>query len=298
MRPPTRRPAAVPALLAVLLAACSSAPSASPTQSAGPTAGPTATPATGDPTALVLREDFAGGFVAATAELTNLPVVSVYADGTVIVAADASAADAAIPGLRAAKLTSAGLRAVVDAAKAAGLGGADARLDGGPAADIPAARFTLVLDGHPHVVTASRLGNPTGADAAAVAKLAAFAGTLTVAGLGTDPATIGAWAAYAPAALRLLVVSHEAATGDPAPIAWPLPAALADFGDAVPTGTAGINPGVGGGVTLRCGAVTGADLATLLPALSAATTASLWSSGGRLYTVVIRPLLPDESGCL
>jgi hypothetical protein len=68
--------------------------------------------------------------------------------------------------------------------------------------------------------------------------------------------------------------------------AWPLATPLATFGvPAVP------DRGIAG---LRQGAVFGADAATLGPVLVAASSQTAFSSGGMLYTLYVRPLLPDE----
>jgi hypothetical protein len=71
-----------------------------------------------------------------------------------------------------------------------------------------------------------------------------------------------------------------------APIAWPLATPLATFGSpAVP------DRGISG---LRQGAVLGADAATLGPVLAKATVLTTFSSGDGVYTLYVRPLLPDE----
>jgi hypothetical protein len=43
--------------------------------------------------------------------------------------------------------------------------------------------------------------------------------------------------------------------------------------------------------------VEGADLDLLLTAAQKANQLSPWTSGDMTYTVILRPLLPDESGC-
>jgi len=70
------------------------------------------------------------------------------------------------------------------------------------------------------------------------------------------------------------------------PIAWPLATPLATFGSpAVP------DRGIAG---LRQGAVLGADVAILGPVLARATADTAFSSGDGIYTLYVRPLLPDE----
>ena len=48
---------------------------------------------------------------------------------------------------------------------------------------------------------------------------------------------------------------------------------------------------------MRCGVVDGADLDTLWPILEKANALTPFTSGGKEYTFLVRPLLPDESGC-
>jgi hypothetical protein len=47
---------------------------------------------------------------------------------------------------------------------------------------------------------------------------------------------------------------------------------------------------------LRQGVILGTDAALLGPALQAATADTQFASGGKNYTLHVRPLLPDELG--
>jgi hypothetical protein len=49
-----------------------------------------------------------------------------------------------------------------------------------------------------------------------------------------------------------------------------------------------------GGDGARFGDVVGADAATLGPLLVSATQITPFTSGGKQWTIVVRPLLPDE----
>ncbi len=77
--------------------------------------------------------------------------------------------------------------------------------------------------------------------------------------------------------------------GDPQvpqrPVRWPLATPLDRL---VSTTTAG---------GLRCGVVTGDDLRALLPKLETANTLTPWVDGGGRSSLLVRPLLPDETGC-
>src|SRR5207244_2989201 len=73
---------------------------------------------------------------------------------------------------------------------------------------------------------------------------------------------------------------------------WPLAQPRATFGQG-----GGGGPGGGGPGALACGVVSGADLETLRPVLGRANQGTPWRSGGKLYSILVRVLLPDESGC-
>jgi hypothetical protein len=52
-----------------------------------------------------------------------------------------------------------------------------------------------------------------------------------------------------------------------------------------------------GQADLRCGTVSGSDLDTVLDAAGQANELTPWLADGQRWTLVFRPLLPDESGC-
>jgi hypothetical protein len=69
------------------------------------------------------------------------------------------------------------------------------------------------------------------------------------------------------------------------PIAWPLGGSLGSFGD---------------GTSLpdyRCGTVLGDDWSTVRDAAETSNELTPWTDGGERYSIVFRPLLPDEAGC-
>jgi hypothetical protein len=47
----------------------------------------------------------------------------------------------------------------------------------------------------------------------------------------------------------------------------------------------------------RCGVVSGADLALLKPLLATATEITGWKSSGAVYTLILLPMLPDQTAC-
>jgi hypothetical protein len=119
------------------------------------------------------------------------------------------------------------------------------------------------------------------AEAAAREKALEFAHRL--AGLtqlgGSDP--------YRPDAVRL--ASRPSTVTDPVylrePIEWPLESSLATAGTPIVAGS----PDAG-----RCLVVSGIDLGRLWPALAAADGTTPFVSDAGRYSLVVRPLLPDE----
>ena len=69
-----------------------------------------------------------------------------------------------------------------------------------------------------------------------------------------------------------------------ATVNWPLSSDLASTGTAMSIG-------------YRCIAVSGQPARTLLAVLRTANDASRWKSGKAEYSLVARPLLPDERDC-
>jgi hypothetical protein len=252
----------------------------------------------------VLRETVGGGFVAPTAQLFALPVIVIYGDGVVLMPTTSTeVTTGAVPPVTRMRLSEAGIQAMLGAAQDAGLLGKNAQYEGGPVADAATTTFTLTANGRTHTVSAYALGHEDGpgldpAIAQARAKLLAFDQTLAAISMlaGTNEAP-DPLQPYAPMALQVFVSpGQDAGPGAPSPIsvAWPLTTSLDAFGDPVGAGSGG------GGVRpsdLRCGVVTGADLATLTPLFAKADQSTMWTSAGKPYQLTVRPQLPDETTC-
>ncbi|HEX7472094.1 MAG TPA: hypothetical protein VF323_03355 [Candidatus Limnocylindrales bacterium] len=313
-------------VLALGLGACSpaAAPSATPGTSPSPTgappspsAEPSSTPSA-SPSGLanvVFRVAHAGGFIAPSAELATLPDISIYDDGTVVMPGPARTADPgpAVPDLQVARVSAAGLASIMTAAGAAGLTDPAASFDGGPAPDAGVTVITIDLGGAVRHVRIVSLGDDTrdsGLDPKVVAarvKLRAFLAGLTDLRklLGAD--LVAGPAPYVADSLRLIVNPGAPGIGGGNTLAWPLATGLAAFGVEITSASGGPIAGTGvgpmaaglngGGGAARCGVVKGADLATLAPLLARATTLTTWTSDGQAWTMVVRPLLPDETGC-
>lgn len=282
-------------LVASLLAACSTGPGPSPT-TAQPTGAPPTTQPTTAPVVLLLRVTTEGGFIGPAANLNNVPLVSVYADGRILTPGPV---DAVYPGplvqpVAAKDVGPTGAQAIVAAIKAAGIDkqGAGGGI-GNP--DAPTTVFTVTIDGST-VVSRFHLGGgpggPGGPSVGSPDPVVTAAGDLLNRltdpneTWGTSNPTIST---LAPVAYRIFVAPGAPAgdmpTAEPS-IAWPLATTLDQFGSpAVP------DRGIAG---LRQGAVFGADASTLGTLFASANALTPFSSGGNLYTLYVRPLLPDE----
>ena len=300
------------AMLAVLVTACAASSTVAPGGSApapggsppAPTAipSPSASPGSSSAAAPVLRVTTEGGFIGAAAGLAALPAVSVYGDGR-IVTPGATPAIYPAPLLTPAvvrDLGSAGAGAIVAAIRAAGLDRPSAS-EPGVAGDTGSTVFTVTLDGRTVTTRFGGLGGgPPGAGGPGAGGPGAGGDPARAAALDllaklSDPGqawggTAGTQTLLQPAGYRVFVAPGappaDPSVGAPPPVAWPLGVSLDAFGaPAVP------DRGIAG---LRMGVVVGADAAALGPVLAKATQLTAFTSGGRAYTLYVRPLLPDE----
>ncbi len=280
---------ATPAAFAItaLVAAACVAPAGAVNHSASPSAAI-------DPDTAAIRVDWDGGFVPPGVNLARLPLVLVTADGRVITEGPQPAIypGPLLPNLQVRTLTPEALADLLERAAADGqLVNAD--YAGGPIADAATTVLRITVDGVTYTQSAYALFDaldengveqPTdGAVAEGRAAMRSFIDALT--GLPDDAYT-GASQPYAAEGIRLYSSEY---VPDPAadwqPVAWPLDD-LATAGESA-----------GDGLGIRCQVVSGEDLATVLPLLEGANSATPFRSGGTDYSLVVRPLLPGETGC-
>lgn len=287
-------------ILALVVAACGvagggSSTAPSPSDNTGGITYPTG------PDDLVIRLRYVGGFAPPAAHILDLPVISIYGDGTVLVpgAVPAIYPGPALPNLQRATITPAGMQILLEAAREAGLLGPDAHYDMGGIMDASSSEFTVNADGSIHTISAYALfesggrepQNPSADPAVteARARLLIFQNQLgnLEALLGPE---VGDATPYVPTALQLLVSDgapvDEQALGQE-PIAWPLSTPLATFGEPMPSLIMGE----------RCAVVTGANVDQLLALFQQANTLTPWSDDDKAFGIAVRPLLPGEAGC-
>jgi hypothetical protein len=273
----------------------SPAPTAStvPPSSTAPSAGPSAALAS-----LILKVSSEGGFINPAATIATLPSVAVYADGRIITpgAIDAMAPGPLVVPVVVRNVGAAGAASILAAVRHAGLD--KPATGGGPGVpgDSGTTVFTVIVDG---TTTTTRLtgngpgvggpGGPT-VGSADPHRTAAF----DLLNRLVDPnETWGAPAApptsFVPVGYRVYVAPAASGTDQAGkPVQWPLSTPLGEFGTpAVP------DRGIAG---LRQGVILGADAASVRPILEAARTSTPFTSGGKSYTLYVRPLLPDEAG--
>jgi hypothetical protein len=242
----------------------------------------------------VLQVAVTGGFVPPQTGAGRLPLVSVYGDGRVVAEGPVAAVHPgpALPNLQVQRIDAAGVQALVDRALAAGVGDTG-DLGAPPLADAPSTRVTLST-GLETLVREAYALTEAGAEASGLTadQVAARAELRDLVDALTDlPATLGADAVsdaepYVPEAVGA-VVSPWTDPGDglarPAQ-PWPGPALPGEP----------LEPGLG----LGCVVATGEQAQSVLRAARSATAVTPWGADdGARWSLLLRPLLPSESGC-
>jgi hypothetical protein len=251
------------------------------------------------PNDLVLKVETGGGFLAPAAHFKEFPTFALYGDGRLIQpgAQIEIYPGSALPSLQVSRISEAGIQAILAAAKGAGLLGPDKHYDFMTISDAPTTTFTTVAEGGRHAVSvyalgeAAEAGNPgvSPGELQARKALSGFQGELGDLGSWLPKRSVSDEGDYRFDELRIFVLG-ESASPEPGleqkPVDWPLSPPLASFGQPVTNGP-----------EARCGSVSGDDLQTLLPLVAKANELTPWRSGGTDYTLVLRPLLPDENAC-
>jgi hypothetical protein len=258
-----RRLAAV-VVAGMLLAACGGSPEGTP-------------PAGADE--VVLRVASQGGFAAESRQPAQLPRLSVYGDGRVIILGPNTLEfpGPALPNAQEFRLTRKGLSRVVDDAREAGLLD-DPPPDYGDPGITDQARTTVAVSvgGTTRRVAVYALNFSDGVTAEQRENRQRLERLIQHAG---DPdaqrpvVVPGSERRYEPTALVVRVEPANASDGETH--AWP----LGDLAGA------------------ECAEHTRADLARALDVARTAHEGDAWESAGATYTVTFRPLLPDERTC-
>ena len=297
----------VPLLTASLvLGACQAGatpgPNGNPPSGSPPsTSPPTDVPGIAHPTGsadLLLRIESGGGFINPSALFGQLPTLSVFGDGRVVVAGPQIEVfpPPALPNFVSYRISEEGVQKLLENAQAVGLLGPDAHYDSIGIADAPTTTFTVVAGGQRHTISAYALseGGPNDTQLTpevrrARAALFAFEQRASDLRAWLGSAIVEPESPYRFEALRIFATPAQPdAQGGVAPgfADWPLATPVAAFGAPLANVP-----------ETRCGVISDGDLDTLRPALDKANQATFWRSGGATFQLTLRPLLPDESGC-
>jgi len=275
--------AARPALAVALLLTVTACAERGGATGPGAPATPSAAAAT---EGLVLRVEQTGGFAPPSTALPRLPIVSVYADGSVITEGPVALIypGPAMPNVQVAEIDDAALQDLVDRALAAGVT-ETSELGMPPVADAPSTRFTLVTsDGTYEREVYALFEAPEGSGLTpeqeeARGRLSDLQSSLLDAGgTATTP--------YAPESVAAVVTPWT----DPQDgLAQP---ELPWSGPALPGEPTGGPPDV------SCVTATGAEAQAVLERARSGNASTPWVTGdGSRWSVAFRPLLPDETGC-
>jgi hypothetical protein len=281
----TRRAAVVPAILlglVLLLPACAERGGAAPV----PTGPGPRLPDGAD--ALVLQVSRTGGYTTPELLLGRLPWISVYADGRVVSEGPVPAIypGPAWPNVQVQQTDRATVQQLVEHAQDAGVTGTG-DLGSPGVADATSTRFTLTTaEGttvrEVYALTEGSTDGLTAEQQDARARLADLVTELTDLPLSLDPA-----ASYEPAAVAALVRPWSTPDVDPfladqPALPWPGP----------------VLPGKPIGPDVTCVVATGDEARAVTGAARGANALTPWTTGeGTRWAVVLRPLLPHETGC-
>jgi hypothetical protein len=253
------------------------------------TAGGTPLTYSNSPTSLVLQVEVGGGFVPVDAVFTNLPVVSIYGDGSVITSGPQIAIypGPVVPNLLVRKLDAQGMETVLTAAHDAGLLAPPINYGMPPIADAPSTSVTINVNDTSYTQGANALGMEetsglTAAQVDARTTLSTFVASMTDLETLVGADHIGPEQPYVVTGWRLrATVADQLPTGDPAPTVSPWPIT------SLPLASIG-----------ECAAVTEpATVAQVTDTMTKANQLTFFTDAGRTYQVLVRPLLPDETGC-
>jgi hypothetical protein len=280
-----------PRFLAILVLAAAAATACAGLRSSPPATGidhPTG------PNDLILRVHVGGGFVPIDYSLRNVPSWSLFGDGRLVVTGPQIEIypGPALPNLQVSQFSEEGIQQILEAARDAGLFGPDRRYDHPGIADASTTTFTVVAEGQRHFISAYALGfdEPPGmiSQEDLDARRALLDFQTKIGDRNWLPqGSITEEQPFDFDELRIFV-RDDAPKDDALPqeeLRWPLSPGLADFGTELPD------------LDLRCGSIQGADLDTFLPLAQQANELTPWRNDNHLYGLILRPLLPDESGC-
>ncbi len=288
-------------------------PSASPTdEPASPTTNPDIIEHPTGEDDVIVKIEYAGGFVMPQTLMTRLPVFVLFGNGCYVVQGPQIEIypAPALPNLQETCLSEEGVQEILARAEEADLLDGDAQYDNDMIADATTTVFTVNAGGQTSVVRAYALemelgmgdSNMTEEQQEAREKLLTFMQDMAGIESWIDPEMIVEEAhEYEIERMQIAVIPADSPSApqidegmEPQVLEWPLESDLASFGTPYLTGE------------FNCDVVEGEDLETLMPKLQEANQLTHWVSGAEgtpeagtedAYILFLRPLFPDEEPC-
>ena len=237
----------------------------------------------------------AGGFVPMEVSLTTLPGFTLAGDGSIYTPGPMIEIypPPAVPAFQVQTVDEAGIQAILHPAKDAGLLEGDRSFQDMFVSDMPTTTFTVTADDVEHTTSVYALENGSEhydePQRSQLQKIERFNEKLSDLASWLPKGSLGEQQVYDPLRMQLFVLPAPAT--DPQmpqqPVEWPLAEPLSGFGAPDSNGNQD-----------RCGIVAGDDLAALLDTAKGTNTMTPWTSDGKRYQVLFRPLLPTELGCV
>jgi hypothetical protein len=283
------RPAATSLVFFLFLVSCADAP-------ADPGAGNSIDHST-DGHVVLVRVAFEGGFVPPEWTYRSLPTFSLYGDGTLVLpgAQIELYPGPALPSISTRTVTEQGIQATLDEVLGSIQGVPDEMLDMGSVgmADVPTTVITVHASDVDRTIKVYGLSELTErpermSDEEFRARQQLQDLVTKLEGLGTwmPDGSLGTETVYEGSGARLYVSEYRNVDLPQEPVSWPLESNLDRFGDVA-----------NGSDTYRCGVVEGASWLALREAASRANELTPWTEAGARFSILFRPLLPDERGC-
>jgi hypothetical protein len=283
------RPAAASIVFFLFLMSCADAPAA-------PGAGDGIDHSTAGHDVLV-RVAFEGGFTTREWTLTSLPTFSLYGDGTLVLpgAQIELYPGPALPAISTRTLTEDGIQATLEEVLRSIDGVPDELLDMGSVgiADVPTTVITIHAGDVDRTIKVYGLSelterpqNMSDEEFRARARLQELVTKLGGPGTWLPDGSLGTETMYEGSGARLFVSEYRKVDLPQEPIAWPLEEGLDRFGHAA-----------NGSDPYRCGVIEGAEWTALREAASQANELTPWRESGARFSILFRPLLPDERDC-
>jgi hypothetical protein len=246
---------------------------------------------------VLIRVAYEGGFVALEWTYRSLPSFSLYGDGTLVLpgAQIELYPGPALPSISTRTVTEDGIQATLEEVLHSIQGVPDEMLDMGSVgmADVPTTVITIHAGDVDRTIKVYGLSELTERpERMSVDEFQARQQlqemVTKLGGLGTwlPDGSLGTETVYEGSGARLFVSEYRKVDLPQEPVKWPLGGDLDRFGDAANASD-----------IYRCGVVQGAEWAALRESATQANELTPWTESGARFSILFRPLLPDETGC-